>query len=127
MTKNTKESKRQKSKKDASEDPFEVLGHNAAGVLKGHVEKIEKELELIEATRARIKAHKKDAKADGFDAKALDAVIKKRKIDPSVRLMHEEQVRKMEEALGMETLWGYANSKDVYSSSEEDADREAAA
>jgi uncharacterized protein (UPF0335 family) len=115
------------SKKAVSEDAFERLGHNAAGVLKGHVEGIESELEAIERIRKSIRNKKAAAKKDGFEVRVLDAIIKKRKIDPATRLLFEEMVKKAELALNMPSLFDFAKAGDIIGATEREADAEAAA
>lgn len=107
------------------EDPFIRLGGNAAGALKGHVEKLESLHQGIVDLRADIKAVKLAAKADGFDARALDIVVKARRVDDEIRIALDEQVRKMKEALGMPTLFDYAERQERREPTEDDADLEA--
>lgn len=112
------------------EDPFIAMGDNAAAYLRDSVETLEKYDAEIAAIRALKKKVKVQLKKDGFEARALDVIIKKRAQDSDSRLLFEDQVAKMEKVLGMQTLFDYAertNRENEVSETEEDADQEAVA
>lgn len=126
MGRESKEDKRKKSMDNDSEDVFTRLGDNAAKVLQGYIEKIEKKKRSQDAIGDEIKEIKAMARKDGFDSRAVDKVLAKRKMKDSVRIQLDESVKKMERALGMPDLFEYEKNKDKYDQSEKDADEMAA-
>lgn len=73
---------------DASAHP-DILNANAQGQLKSIIERIERlEAEKGEVAE-QIKEVKAEAKGNGFDVKAINAVVKMRKIDRAKRQEQE--------------------------------------
>jgi uncharacterized protein (UPF0335 family) len=77
-------------------------GHNAAGHLRAYVERIERLNEEKAALAEDIRSVFAEAKGNGFDVKALRAVIKIRKQDAAERKEQQAIVDTYCAALGIE-------------------------
>lgn len=73
----------------ASADPLETIGGNARSQLLAIVERVERLEEEIAGTRDDLKEVYAEAKCNGFDAKILRKVIRRRAQDPAKRLEEE--------------------------------------
>lgn len=91
--------------KKAAEDNTPAAGHNSQALakaqLKAFVERIERLEEEKKATADDIRDVYAESKANGFDSKALRAIIKARKQDATERAEHEAIVDTYKLALGM--------------------------
>ncbi|WP_025031448.1 DUF2312 domain-containing protein [Nitratireductor aquibiodomus] len=74
----------------------------AAGQLRAFVERIERVQEDIDALSDDRKEIYAEAKAMGFDTKAVRAIVKLRKLDPTERQEAEAVLDTYKAALGME-------------------------
>lgn len=81
------------------------VGHNSVKVPGADLEAIVERIERLEEEKKGIADDIRDvfneAKGKGFDAKALRAIIKERKVDPEERAEHEQIVDTYRVALGM--------------------------
>lgn len=77
------------------------VGHNAKEHLKSFVERIERLEEEKKALADDIRDVYAEAKGNGYDKKALRAIVKVRKQDPDERREHEAVVETYMHALGM--------------------------
>lgn len=76
------------------------IGNNSAEQLKSIVERIENiEVRIAEETEARKEVYT-EAKSNGYDLKALRAIIRDRKKDADELRTHEELVATYKHALG---------------------------
>lgn len=78
-----------------------ALGNNANAQLRSVVERIEKLEEDKKAITEDIKEIYSEAKSNGYDVKALRAIIKMRKQDKDERAEHEAILETYMAALGM--------------------------
>lgn len=78
-----------------------TLGDNAAPQLKSYIERIEKLEEEKQAIADDIKDVFLEAKGNGFDVKAMKAIIRERKQDKDKLAEHEAIVETYKAALGM--------------------------
>ena len=94
-------------------------GNNIGGVacqrLRSYIERIERLEEEKKAIADDIKEVKAQAKTEGFDTKAINQILRLRKMDPDERREFEEVVGLYKHALGMapfyDTPLGRANPK----------------
>lgn len=104
-------------------DGFERLGDNAAKVFQGFAGKVK---ELEEKKRVLIKEINNtyaEAKKNGFDTKPFKEVIRRQRMADATRIAFVEEVKKMENALGMLPLFEFAEQQDkAGQSTEADAD-----
>ena len=85
---------------DAPTGPKTVNGKSAEA-LKGHIERIENLVETKEGISDDIKLRKQEAKAEGFDVKTINAILKLRKKDASTVEEEELLLEAYKIALGM--------------------------
>lgn len=77
------------------------VGHNAKEQLRSIIERVERLEEEKKQTADDIKDVYAEAKSNGFDVKALRAIVKRRKQDKEKLAEHEAQVETYMHALGM--------------------------
>jgi uncharacterized protein (UPF0335 family) len=80
--------------------PKTVNGQSAEA-LKGHIERIENLVEKKEGISEDIKLRKQEAKAEGFDVKTINSILKLRKKDASTVEEEELLLAAYKIALGM--------------------------
>jgi uncharacterized protein (UPF0335 family) len=78
------------------------VGGNSAAVIKGFVERIERLMEEKKQLQGDIRDIFAEAKSNGFDVKALRAVIKLRAQDDAERKEHAAIVDTYSHAVGIE-------------------------
>lgn len=76
------------------------VGGIAADRLRSFIERIERLIEDRDGINADIREVKAEAKSTGFDVKAIDALIKERKLEPSARQEQEHMLDLYRRALG---------------------------
>ncbi len=76
-------------------------GHNAAGQIKAIVERIERLETEKKEIASDISDVYKEAKGNGFDAKALRKIVQLRKMDPNERQEQESILEMYMNAMGM--------------------------
>jgi uncharacterized protein (UPF0335 family) len=79
------------------------VGHNSVSkdILKSFIERVERLAEERQTFTDDIRDVLKEAKSNGFDTKALNAIIRMRKQEPAARKAHEAIVETYMNALGM--------------------------
>ena len=77
------------------------VGGNAAGMLKSVIERVERLEEDKQALAEDIREVYAEAKSNGFDVKALRAIVRIRKQDADQRKEHDALVDTYMQALGM--------------------------
>ncbi len=83
-----------------------TIGHNsttqfAADQLKSVIERIERQEEEKKAICDDIRDIYSEAKGNGYDVKALRAIVRMRKMDPNEREQQESILEAYQQALGM--------------------------
>lgn len=78
-----------------------VVGGAAGGRLKSIVERIERLEEEKSALAGDIREVKSEAKAAGFDMKALNALLKRRKMNEADRIQLDETLQTYERVFGL--------------------------
>lgn len=78
-----------------------AIGNNSAEQIKSIIERIERLEEEKKATSDDIRDVYAEAKGNGFDVKALRAIVKMRKEDADKRREHEAVLETYMHALGM--------------------------
>jgi uncharacterized protein (UPF0335 family) len=81
------------------------IGHNSGGVNAGHLRAFIERVERLHEERTALSKDIADvygeAKANGFDTKAMKEVVKLRGMDRDKRLEHEELVELYRSAVGL--------------------------
>ena len=83
----------------------EVVGGNAAVMLRSYIERVERLEEEKSALTVDIRGVYNEAKADGFDAKVLREIVKIRKMDPQERSERQQMLAMYLEAIGTGELY----------------------
>lgn len=98
--------------------PKADIGSNSGAILKSFVERIERLAEEKDAIAGDIREVYAEAKGNGFDTKALRAVIKRRKADAAELAEHEALVDTYSVSLGMAPIGGEDEDDETTSSSD---------
>lgn len=93
-------------------DGFERLGDNAAKVFQGFAAQIKALEEKKRNLTKEINNLFADAKKNGFDTKPFKEVMRRQRMEDATRIAFVEEVKKMEEALGLLPLFDYAQQQD---------------